>query len=202
MRHVLRLPRQVPWTGQPGRTTGLGQLGFYGDTWAALRAGLRAALRAGLRAVLRTGPPGHATRRAARPCYASGRRAALRVGPPGRAARWTNYSATAPLDLIHTNGHRGPAPLESTAGFMYRTLGLCSGVGLGLLESTTHRWTGQLGPRHQPAPARTCSHTWLGTQAGAGRATWANPGWNWWKAETMAGRARTGRALDVGVMGK
>jgi hypothetical protein len=181
---------------------GLEQLGFYGDTWAALRAGLRAALRAGLRAGLRTGPPGHATRRAARPCYASGRRAALRVGPPGRAARRTNYSATSPLDLIHTNGHRGPAPLESTAGFMYRTLGLCSGVGLGLLESTTHRWTGQLGPHHQPAPARTCSHTWLGTQAGAGRATWAKPGWNWWKAETMAGRARTGRALDVGVMGK
>ena len=147
LRHVLRLPQQVPWTGQPGRTTGLERLGFYGDTWAAPRAGLRAALRAGLRAVLRTGPLGHATRRAAGPCYASGRRAALRVGPPGRAtrraagraARRTNYSATAPLDLrtngrttpIHTNGHRGPAPLESTAGFMYRTLGLRSGAGLG-----------------------------------------------------------------------
>ena len=89
---------------------------------AALRAGLRAALRAGLRAALRTGPPGHATRRAAGPCYASGRWAALRVGPPGRATRRaagraprrTNYSATAPLDLrtngrttpIHTNGHQ------------------------------------------------------------------------------------------------
>ena len=73
MRHVLRLPQQVPWTGQPGRTTGLERLGFYGDTWAALRAGLRAALRAGLRAALRTGPPGHATRRAAGQCYAPGR---------------------------------------------------------------------------------------------------------------------------------
>ena len=127
MRHVLRLPQQAPWTGQPGRTTGLERLGFYGDTWAALRAGLWAALRAGLRAALRTGPPGHATRRAAGPCYESGRLAALRVGPPGRAtsraadraARRTNYSATVPLDLrtngrttpIHTNGHRGSVPL-------------------------------------------------------------------------------------------
>jgi hypothetical protein len=92
----------------------------------------------------------------------------------GRAARQTNYSVTAPLDLrtngrrtpIHTNGHRGPAPLESTAGFMYRTLGLRLGVGLGLLESTTHRWTGQLGPRHPPAPARTYSHHWRGTCRG------------------------------------
>ena len=33
LRHVLRLPQQVPWTGQPGRTTGLERLGFYGDTW-------------------------------------------------------------------------------------------------------------------------------------------------------------------------
>ena len=71
-----------------------------------------------------------------------------------------------------------------------------------MLESTTHRWTGQLGPRHPPAPARTCSHSWHGTRAGARGATWANPGWNWWKAETTAGRARTGRALDVGDMGK
>ena len=123
-----------------------------------------------------------ATRRAAGPRYAPGRRAALRVGPPGcamhrtagRAARRTNYSVTAPLDLrtkgrrtpIHTYGHRGPAPLESTAGFMYRTLGLRLGVGLGLLESTTHRWTGQLGPRHLPAPARTYSHHWRGTCRG------------------------------------
>jgi hypothetical protein len=81
------------------------------------------------------------------PRYAPDRRATPRVGPPGsatrraagRAARRTNYSASVPLDLrtngrttpIHTNGHRGPAPLESTAGFMYRTLGLRSGVGLG-----------------------------------------------------------------------
>jgi hypothetical protein len=125
---------------------------------------------------------GRRTTPAAGPRYAPGRRAALRVGPPGCAMRWTagraarrtNYSVTAPLDLrtngrrtpIHTNGHRGPAPLESTAGFMYRTLGLRLGVGLGLLESTTHRWTGQLGPRHPPAPARTYSHHWRGTCRG------------------------------------
>ena len=61
-------------------------------------------------------------------------RAARRAA--GRAARRTSYSTSAPLDLrtngrttpIHTNGHQG---LESTAGFMYRTLGLRSGVGLG-----------------------------------------------------------------------
>ncbi len=111
---------------------------------------------------------GRATRRAAGPRHASGRQTALRTGPPGctmrraagSAARRTNYSVTAPLDLrttpIQTNGHRGPAPLECTAGFMYRTLGLRLGVRLGLLESTTHRWTGQLGPCHPPAPARTC----------------------------------------------
>ena len=44
LRRVWRLPQHVPWTGQPGRTTGLERLGFYGDTWAALRSGLRAAL--------------------------------------------------------------------------------------------------------------------------------------------------------------
>ena len=168
--------------------------------------------------MLHGGPPGRATRRTAGPCYASGSRAALRAGQPGRAtcrfadraAGQTNYSATPPLGLrtngrtalIHTNGHRGPAHRDSTAGFMYHTLGLRSGVGLGLLESTSHIWTGHLGPRHPPASARTCSHTWLETQAGAGGATWANQGWNWQKAETTAGRARTGRALDVGVMGK
>jgi hypothetical protein len=84
-----------------------------GDTWAALRAGLRTTPR--------VGPPGRATRRAAR-----------------RAARRTNHSATAPLDrttLIHTNGHRGLAPLaESTAGLMYRTLELRSG-------SASHCWS-------------------------------------------------------------
>jgi hypothetical protein len=54
--HVYRLPLRVPWTGQPGHTTGLERLGFYGDTLAALRAGPRAALRAGPRAALRAGP--------------------------------------------------------------------------------------------------------------------------------------------------
>ena len=62
--HVYRLPLRVPWTGQPGHTTGLERLGFYGDTLAALRAGPRAALRAGPRAARRAGP-----------------RAALRAGP-------------------------------------------------------------------------------------------------------------------------
>ena len=107
----------------------------------------------GRRAALRVGPQGRATRRAAGPRYAPDRRVALRVGPPGRAtcrpagraARWTNYSATAPLDLrtngrttkIHTNGQRGPAPLslECTAGFMYRTLGIRSGVCWSLLHT-------------------------------------------------------------------
>jgi hypothetical protein len=54
--HVYRLPLRVPWTGQPGHTTGLERLGFYGDTLAALRAGPRAALRAGPRAARRAGP--------------------------------------------------------------------------------------------------------------------------------------------------
>ena len=84
-------------------------------------------------------------------CLGTAPASTLRAGP-GRGPRRTQdqlqlrYSATAPLDLrtngrttpIHTNGHRGPAPLESAAGFMYRTLGL---------------WTGQLGPRHPSAPA-------------------------------------------------
>lgn len=56
MSHVYGLPLRVPWTGQPGHTTGLERLGFYGDTWAARRAGPRAALRAGPRAAIRAGP--------------------------------------------------------------------------------------------------------------------------------------------------
>ncbi len=59
LRHVLRLPQQVPWTA-PRRNTGLEQLGFCGVTWASLRAGLRTALR--------VGPPDHATHRTAGPC--------------------------------------------------------------------------------------------------------------------------------------
>ena len=47
MSHVYGLPLRVPWTDQPGHTTGLERLGFYGDTWAERRAGPRAALRAG-----------------------------------------------------------------------------------------------------------------------------------------------------------
>ncbi len=90
------MPQQVLWTGQPRRTTGLERLGFYCDTWAALRAGLRTAPCVGL--------PGRATRRAAGPRCAQGNRTALRTGPQGcatrraagRAARRTNYSATAP----------------------------------------------------------------------------------------------------------
>ncbi len=49
--HVYRLPLRVPWTGQPGHTTGLEQLGFYGDTLAALRAGLLRQLCLPLRGV-------------------------------------------------------------------------------------------------------------------------------------------------------
>jgi hypothetical protein len=117
LRHVLRLPQQVPWTGQPRRTTELERLGFYGDTWAALRAGLRNAPR--------VGPPGRATHRAAGPSNASGR------GP----------SCT-------------PDQLQAE------------------------------------------------TSAQVEGSTWANPGWNGWKAETSAGRARTGRDLDGGRHGK
>ena len=73
LRHVLRLPQQVPWTGQPGRTTGLERLGFYGDTWAALRAG----------------PADYGPRYEPDygPRYAPDRRATPRVGPPGSATR-------------------------------------------------------------------------------------------------------------------
>ena len=177
MRHVLRLPQQVPWTGQPGRTTGLERLGFYGDTWAALRAGLRAALRAGLRAAPHAGPTTAPPRR-------------WTFGPTDGRRRYI------PMDI------EDPRPWSLQPDSCTVRWDYARGSDSAMLESTTHRWTGQLGPRHPPAPARTCSHTWLGTQAGAGGATWANPGWNWWKAETTAGRARTGRALDVGVMGK
>ncbi len=91
------------------------------------------------------------------PHYASGRQAALRAGPryaqgrgagAGRTARrLTNYCVTAQLDLrtngqtmlVLTNGHRDPARLESTAGFMNSMLRLRLGVGLDRLESTLAR---------------------------------------------------------------
>jgi hypothetical protein len=148
LRHVFGLPQQVPWTGQQRRTMGLERLGFYGDTWAAQQAGLRIALRAGLRA-------DRATRRAA---LRTGHRAA------GRAARRTDYRVTAPLDLRtngrrtpkHTNGHRGPA---SALGVYSRIVRWDYARGSDSVYWGTHRSTGQLGPRHPPAPARTCSHT-------------------------------------------
>jgi hypothetical protein len=140
LRHVLRCLSKYHG---PRHTTGLERLGFYGDTWTALRAGLWAALRAGLRTTPQVLPQDHATRRAAGPRYAPRHRTALRTGQPGcatrraagRASRRTNYSVTAPLDLrtnerrmpIHTNGHRGPVPLESAAGFMHRTRSLGPG---------------------------------------------------------------------------
>ena len=144
------------------------------------------------------------------PRYAPGRRAALRAGP--RAALHAGPTTAPPCRWTFgpTDGRRRYIPMDiedprpwslqpdsCTVRWDY-----ARGSDSAMLESTTHRWTGQLGPRHPPAPARTCSHSWLGTRAGARGATWANPGWNWWKAETTAGRARTGRALDVGVMGK
>ena len=106
----MRLPQQVPWTGQPRRTTGLERLGFYGDTWAVLRAGLRASLRAGLRTALRVGPQDHATRRAAGPCYTADRRAALRVGPPGRATRRAAGPRYAPGSLAALRAGLRTAP--------------------------------------------------------------------------------------------
>jgi hypothetical protein len=136
-----------------GYTTGLELLGIYGDTRAALRAGLRAAVRAGPRAALRAGP---------RAAIRAWLRAALRAGP--RA----NLSATAPLDLrasgptaqIHINGHRGPAPLELAAGVVSRCC--WDRIRVCRLESK-HRWTGQPGPRYPPASAWTRSHR-LGTR--------------------------------------
>jgi hypothetical protein len=83
---------KVPWMGQPRRTTGLERLG--GDTWAALRAGLRGALRAGLRTALSVGPPNHATRRAA--------------GPPGRATHW----AAGPRNASGRGPRRTPDQLQ------------------------------------------------------------------------------------------
>ena len=65
-----------------------------------------------------------------------------------------------------------------------------------MLESTTHRWTGQIGPRHPPATARTCSHTWLGTQAGGGRSNVGQRGMELVEGEDYGGD------LYVGVMGK
>ena len=144
------------------------------------------------------------------PRYEPDRRAALRAGP--RAALHAGPTTAPPCRWTFgpTDGRRRYIPMDiedprpwslqpdsCTVRWDY-----ARGSDSAMLESTTHRWTGQLGPRHPPAPARTCSHSWLGTRAGARGATWANPGWNWWKAETTAGRARTGRALDVGVMGK
>ncbi len=96
VRHVKRLPLQVPlaWTGQPGRTTGLERLGFYGDSRVAVLAGLWAALRD--KSLVRLASGCRTTLHVhARPL---GRRAALRTGSPGCAARRTNYCVTAPLD--------------------------------------------------------------------------------------------------------
>ncbi len=94
------------------------------------------------RAVLRIALPGRAAHRAAGqgPCYAPGRGPRSTQDQPQQrhsAAGGTNGHTTP----IHNSGHRGPAPLESTAGFMYSTLELRAGVRLGLLESTTHSWT-------------------------------------------------------------
>jgi hypothetical protein len=80
---------QVPWTGRPGRTAGLGRLGFLGDARAAPRAGPWAALlRAGPRAALRAGPAA-APSRAAGP---SGRRAA----DADTCTMWTGIEAPCP----------------------------------------------------------------------------------------------------------
>ena len=77
-------------TGQPRRTTGLERLGFYGDAWAALRAGLWAA----------------------GPRKALGRRAALRVRPraaPHAGPVKTNYSANAPCHAAEPSDKRTDA---------------------------------------------------------------------------------------------
>jgi hypothetical protein len=104
------------WTGQPRRTTGLERLGFYGDTWAALRVGLRT--------VPRVGPPDHATRRAAGPRYAPGRRAALRTG------------------LRYASGRRAALHARPTTASPHRwTFGPTDG-GVGTREDAdTYQWT-------------------------------------------------------------
>jgi hypothetical protein len=120
-----------------------------------------------------------------------------------RAACRTNYSATAPLDHrtnerrtpIHTNGHPGPAPLESTAGFMYRTLGLRSGVDSGcwsLLHTAGPDNSGRVIRLHPLGPTAIIG----AGPAGGGRINVGQPGME------SAGRARTGRDLDGGSYGK
>jgi hypothetical protein len=81
--------------GQPGHSMGLERLGFNGDTWAALRAGLRAALRSGPRPVTLAEP-----------------RAALCVGPPSASfdtvIRRLNGKPRPELDIDLYHGHPSP----------------------------------------------------------------------------------------------
>ncbi len=82
--------------------------------------GRRAALRTGPRAALRTGP-----------------RAALHAGPTTAAPHRWIFGPTDRQGRYIPRGEGGGTPLESTAGLMYRTLGLRSAIGFGLLESSS-----------------------------------------------------------------
>jgi hypothetical protein len=90
----------------------------------------------------------------------SGRRAALRTGPPGRGQRCTldqlqRHRASGPSDQRTDDADTYQLTFWPRASGVYRLQpdscnvrwDYAPGVRLGLLESTTHRWTGQLGPR-------------------------------------------------------
>ena len=133
----------------------LERLGFYGDTWAALRAGLRAALRAGLqaglravtvlavpgrRAVLRVGLPGRATRRAAGPLHARGR------GPRSTPDQLQCHRAAGPSDQRTDDADTYQWTSRTSAPGVYNLIHVpyagTTGSDSAMLESTTHRWTG------------------------------------------------------------
>ena len=147
------------------------------------------------------------------PRYAPGRgpRDELDLGPRdalGRRPRncRTNLSATAPLDLrasgptaqIHINGHRGPAPLEPSAGVMSRRC----------WDRTRTRPTGVYTPLDRTTrtalPACTCLDPQPSARdpAGAGGVAWANQGWIGLKAETTAEPSRNGPGPRFGFIGK
>jgi len=152
--HVYRLPLRVPWTGQPGHTTGLERLGFYGDTLAALRAGPRAALRAGPRAARRAGP--QAAQLSDQP---QRHRAA---GPSGQ---WTDGADTCQWTS------RPRAPGARSWSHEPPLLGS---------DSDSADWSlHTAGPTRTALPACTCLDPQPLTRdpAGAGGVAWANQGW-------------------------
>ncbi len=186
--------QQVPWTGQPIRNTGLERLGFYGDAWATLRAGLRTALR--------TGPPGRATLQAAGPYYAQGRRVALRVGPqasplagPSAASprRWTLGQTDGADTYQWTSRPRAP-------GVYSRIHVPYAGTTLGGSDSGCWSLLHTAGPENSGRVIRL--HLLGSAACRGGRINVGQPWMERVEAGTAACRARTGRDLDVGFMGK